>query len=50
MSTCGQSTANRGSSTGRILRFLTLFVLLGPFALVFGVDSRINDERDTRTW
>ncbi len=29
---------------------LTLFVLLGPLALLFGVDSRINDERDTRNW
>jgi len=29
---------------------LTLFVLLGPLALLFGVDSRINDERDTRSW
>jgi len=34
--------------TGIVL--LTLFVLLGPLALLFGVDSRINDERDTRTW
>ncbi len=34
--------------TGIVL--LTLFVLLGPLALVFGVDSRINDERDTRSW
>ncbi len=29
---------------------LIFFVLLGPLALLFGVDSRINDERDTRTW
>jgi len=29
---------------------LTLFVLLGPLALLFGVDSRVKDERDTRSW
>ncbi len=29
---------------------LTLFVLLGPLALLFGVDSRIKDERDMRSW
>lgn len=34
--------------TGIVL--LTLFVLLGPLALLFGVDSRVNDERDTRMW
>ena len=29
---------------------LLFFVLLGPLALLFGVDSRECDERDQRGW
>jgi hypothetical protein len=32
------------------LALLTSLVLLGVFSLLFGVDSRITDERDHRSW
>jgi hypothetical protein len=30
--------------------FLTLLVLAGPLALVYGVDSRVYEERARRWW
>lgn len=35
--------------TGVVIFFIFM-VLLGPAALLWGVDSRPTDERDTRSW